>query len=203
MVDASCFCCLTHLVCFQRQHLSRLKIKISKSQHIFTMATNGTNGTNGHANGTNGVNGANGHSAAPYKYSRAYLRKPRPLRIAVIDCGVSGIAAVHMFKERFQHPATSCPLSSLSTRKTRPLAAPGTRTATRAARAMCPRTPTPFRGTATRSSRASMSVPPSCTTTLRTAPRHTVSVTTSSWRTRSRAPRGTMPRASTTWWSRT
>ena len=63
------------------------------------MAANGTNGANGNTNGTNGVNGTNGHTMTPYSYSRAYLRKPRPLRIAVIGCGVSGIAALHMFKK--------------------------------------------------------------------------------------------------------
>lgn len=49
---------------------------------------------------TNGVV-TNGTSQA-YQYSRQHLRKARPLKIIVIGCGVSGIAAVKMFKERFQ-----------------------------------------------------------------------------------------------------
>jgi ribulose 1,5-bisphosphate synthetase/thiazole synthase len=48
--------------------------------------------TNGEA--TNGVH----HG---YRYSQHYLRKSRPLKIIVIGCGVSGIAAVKMFKDRF------------------------------------------------------------------------------------------------------
>lgn len=41
-------------------------------------------------------------SGQAYQYSQHHLRKPRPLKIIVIGCGVSGIAAVKMFKERFQ-----------------------------------------------------------------------------------------------------
>ncbi|CAK7199450.1 hypothetical protein SEUCBS139899_002130 [Sporothrix eucalyptigena] len=70
------------------------------------MATNGTNGTNGHTNGHTNGNG----TVAPYRYSRTYLRKARPLRIAIIGCGVSGIAAVHMFKERFRAPGQDLPI---------------------------------------------------------------------------------------------
>lgn len=44
-------------------------------------------------------------SGSVYQYSKSYLRKSRPLRIIVIGCGVSGIAAVKMFKDRFKgHP---------------------------------------------------------------------------------------------------
>lgn len=36
-----------------------------------------------------------------YQYSKHHSRKARPMRIAIIGCGVSGIAAVKMYKERF------------------------------------------------------------------------------------------------------
>ncbi|CAK7222036.1 hypothetical protein SCUCBS95973_004703 [Sporothrix curviconia] len=65
-----------------------------------------TNGTVGHVNGQANGNG----TVAPYRYTHAYLRKARPLRIAIIGCGVSGIAAVHMFKERFRAPGQDLPI---------------------------------------------------------------------------------------------
>lgn len=52
------------------------------------MATNGETTTNGATNA--------------YAYSHQYLRKARPVRIIIIGCGVSGIAAVKMFKDRFK-----------------------------------------------------------------------------------------------------
>jgi ribulose 1,5-bisphosphate synthetase/thiazole synthase len=40
--------------------------------------------------------------ATAYQYSKHWLRQPRPMKIIVIGCGVSGIAAVKMFKDRFK-----------------------------------------------------------------------------------------------------
>lgn len=58
------------------------------------------------ANGTS-VNGVNGTAPAQthqtYQYSKEPLGNPRPIRIVVIGCGVSGIAAVKMFKDRFHN----------------------------------------------------------------------------------------------------
>lgn len=48
------------------------------------------------------VNGVNGHTTA-YRYSKQHLGKPRPIRIIFVGSGLSGIAAVHIFKEKFQH----------------------------------------------------------------------------------------------------
>ena len=42
--------------------------------------------------------------AAPlveYHYPSQVLGKPRPIRIIIIGCGISGIAAVKLFRERF------------------------------------------------------------------------------------------------------
>ncbi|KIW84799.1 hypothetical protein Z517_00187 [Fonsecaea pedrosoi CBS 271.37] len=55
---------------------------------------------------TNGVhetskNGAENGTKSAYQYSSHYMWKPRPIRIIVVGCGVSGIAAVKIFKERF------------------------------------------------------------------------------------------------------
>lgn len=36
-----------------------------------------------------------------YQYSKQYLCQPRPLRVIVIGSGLSGIAAVKIFRERF------------------------------------------------------------------------------------------------------
>jgi cation diffusion facilitator CzcD-associated flavoprotein CzcO len=49
------------------------------------------------SNGEMVVGGSHG-----YSYSKQHSRKARPMRIVIIGCGVSGIAAVKMFKERFQ-----------------------------------------------------------------------------------------------------
>jgi cation diffusion facilitator CzcD-associated flavoprotein CzcO len=40
--------------------------------------------------------------AEPYHYVQQYLGKPRPVRIITIGAGISGIAAVHLFKEKFK-----------------------------------------------------------------------------------------------------
>ncbi|KIW22097.1 uncharacterized protein PV07_12513 [Cladophialophora immunda] len=68
------------------------------------MAVGSTNSavhiTNSDVNATNG-DLANGTSHA-YQYSHHPSRKARPMRIVVIGCGISGIAAVKMFKDRFQ-----------------------------------------------------------------------------------------------------
>ncbi|VUC29175.1 unnamed protein product, partial [Clonostachys rosea] len=40
-------------------------------------------------------------SSASFQYSRHHLKKARPMRIVVIGCGISGIAIVKMFKDRF------------------------------------------------------------------------------------------------------
>jgi hypothetical protein len=48
------------------------------------------------------VDGAT-HPKTAYKYSKQPLGKPRPIRIIFVGAGLSGIAAVHILKEKFQH----------------------------------------------------------------------------------------------------
>lgn len=43
---------------------------------------------------------ANG-DGSQYHYSRQYLGKPRPIRIVIAGAGLSGIAAVKIFKDKF------------------------------------------------------------------------------------------------------
>jgi hypothetical protein len=80
-----------------REALS-LQHKMANENDHATAEVNGSNGTNG-SNGVNGSNATNG--ASGYQYSRQYLGKPRPIRIVVAGAGVSGIAAVKLFKEKF------------------------------------------------------------------------------------------------------
>jgi cation diffusion facilitator CzcD-associated flavoprotein CzcO len=40
--------------------------------------------------------------AEPYHYVQQYLGKPRPVRIITISARIPGIAAVHLFKEKFK-----------------------------------------------------------------------------------------------------
>jgi cation diffusion facilitator CzcD-associated flavoprotein CzcO len=40
--------------------------------------------------------------AEPYHYIQQYLGKPRPVKIITVGAGISGIAAVHLFKEKFK-----------------------------------------------------------------------------------------------------
>lgn len=55
---------------------------------------------------------ANGSATPPpegttqYTYPRTSMGEPRPVRIVVIGAGVSGIAAVKMFKDRFKDKHT-------------------------------------------------------------------------------------------------
>ncbi|KAK1761804.1 hypothetical protein QBC33DRAFT_582134 [Phialemonium atrogriseum] len=56
-------------------------------------------------NGVNGVNGTDG-AGSQYRYSHQPLAKPRPIRIIVAGAGLSGIAAVKLFKERFNGQPT-------------------------------------------------------------------------------------------------
>lgn len=51
-------------------------------------------------NGVFEVNGTNG-AGTEYNYSHQYMGQPRPISIIVIGAGLSGIAAVKIFKERF------------------------------------------------------------------------------------------------------
>jgi hypothetical protein len=48
---------------------------------------------------TNSTNGD--HKSSPYHHANQYLREPKPMRIIVIGAGISGIAAVKLFKEKF------------------------------------------------------------------------------------------------------
>ncbi|CAK7207280.1 hypothetical protein SEUCBS139899_010090 [Sporothrix eucalyptigena] len=64
--------------------------------------TNGlSNGANG-THGTNGTNGIDGTVKSAYVYSKQRLWAPRPIRVIIIGCGVTGIGAVKLFKDRFQ-----------------------------------------------------------------------------------------------------
>lgn len=54
----------------------------------------------GEVNDTNGT--ANGDVRPPYVYSKKPLWSPRPIRVIIIGCGVTGIGAVKIFKDRFQ-----------------------------------------------------------------------------------------------------
>lgn len=56
-------------------------------------------------NGVNGVNGTNG-AGSQYRYSQQPFAKPRPIRIIVAGAGLSGIAAVKLFKEKFNGQPT-------------------------------------------------------------------------------------------------
>ncbi|CAK7217886.1 hypothetical protein SCUCBS95973_003299 [Sporothrix curviconia] len=56
--------------------------------------------TNGSTNGANGTNGVSAPRPA-YAYSKQPLWAPRPIRVVVIGCGVTSIAAVKLFKDRF------------------------------------------------------------------------------------------------------
>lgn len=38
-----------------------------------------------------------------YAYTKQHFKKARPMKVAIIGCGVSGIAATKMFKERFHN----------------------------------------------------------------------------------------------------
>ncbi|KAK5000891.1 hypothetical protein LTR66_000308 [Elasticomyces elasticus] len=49
--------------------------------------------------GVRGPSSTNGNNN--YHYKNQYLEQPRPVRIIVIGAGLSGIAAVKIFKERF------------------------------------------------------------------------------------------------------
>ncbi|KAK5009369.1 hypothetical protein LTR28_001381, partial [Elasticomyces elasticus] len=49
--------------------------------------------------GVRGPPSTNGNNK--YHYKNQYLEQPRPVRIIVIGAGLSGIAAVKIFKERF------------------------------------------------------------------------------------------------------
>lgn len=55
---------------------------------------------------------ANGAATPPmedttrYNYPKTFMGEPRPVRIVVIGAGVSGIAAVKMFKDRFKDKQT-------------------------------------------------------------------------------------------------
>jgi hypothetical protein len=55
---------------------------------------------------TNASHAVNGeislHRTRSYQYSHQYLKRARPIKVIVVGCGVSGIAAVKMFKDRFQ-----------------------------------------------------------------------------------------------------
>ena len=54
----------------------------------------------------NGVNGTtNNHVKSDYQYKSQYLNQPRPVRVIIIGAGLSGIAAVKIFKERFSGKA--------------------------------------------------------------------------------------------------
>ena len=49
-----------------------------------------------------GVNGVpSDHVNNDYQYNSQYLGQPRPVRVIIIGAGLSGIAAVKIFKERF------------------------------------------------------------------------------------------------------
>jgi hypothetical protein len=53
-----------------------------------------------------GVNGAQSkYVNSDYQYKSQYLGQPRPVRIIVIGAGLSGIAAVKIFKDRFSGQA--------------------------------------------------------------------------------------------------
>jgi hypothetical protein len=53
-----------------------------------------------------GVNGApNNNVNNTYRYKSQYLGQPRPVRVIIIGAGLSGIAAVKIFKERFSDKA--------------------------------------------------------------------------------------------------
>ncbi len=41
-----------------------------------------------------------GSIEAPYRYAQQYQGEPRPVRVIVVGAGISGIAAVKLFKER-------------------------------------------------------------------------------------------------------
>jgi ribulose 1,5-bisphosphate synthetase/thiazole synthase len=51
----------------------------------------------------NGIVEVNGIDVAEsgYQYTHQYMGKPRPISIIIIGAGVSGIAAVKLFKEKF------------------------------------------------------------------------------------------------------
>ena len=42
-----------------------------------------------------------GATKSKYSYSNSPMGKPRPIRIVVVGAGVSGIAAVKLFKDKF------------------------------------------------------------------------------------------------------
>jgi hypothetical protein len=48
----------------------------------------------------NGVNGA-AHGATKFQYAKHHLGKGRSLRIIMVGAGISGIAAVKLYKETF------------------------------------------------------------------------------------------------------
>jgi len=55
-----------------------------------------------HRSSFRGANEAPGDNAnGKYQYQNQYLGQPRPIRVIIIGAGLSGIAAVKIFKERF------------------------------------------------------------------------------------------------------
>jgi cation diffusion facilitator CzcD-associated flavoprotein CzcO len=47
-----------------------------------------------------GVAMTNGHTSN-YRYPQRYLGQARPIRIVMVGCGVTGIAAVKLYKDAF------------------------------------------------------------------------------------------------------
>lgn len=49
----------------------------------------------------NGVKQNGNGATAPYRYPQRYLGQARPIRIVMIGAGVTGIAAVKLFRDTF------------------------------------------------------------------------------------------------------
>jgi cation diffusion facilitator CzcD-associated flavoprotein CzcO len=52
-------------------------------------------------------NGSSDGASHVYRYSNRWLEQPREVRIIVVGAGISGIAAVKLFREKFKNEPTT------------------------------------------------------------------------------------------------